>query len=193
MSGSIPLSPISDQDFAGLILMGGQSTRMGQDKAFVKWKGQTLLEHALNLLRPITPDIYLSVNQEQFNKLNTSFSCIEDKYPQKGPLGGILSGLESLQKSLLVIGIDMPNVDAATLNKILEQQRAAEDVIAYRDGQRWHPLPSFWSVNLIEDLKTTISSKDVSLQGVLDKHAKALDVTLDGTIVLNINSPGNLE
>ena len=184
---------MSRRDFAGVILMGGKSTRMGTDKAFVQWKGKTMLDHAFATLRQVTSNVHLSVNQEQYRKLHTAFDCIEDIYPEKGPMGGILSALEYLQKDILVIGVDMPNVNATALDKILEQRNTSRSVIAYRDGQHWHPLPSFWSIDLAKDLKTTIYSKDVSLQRVLDKHGKALDVTLGSTIFLNINSPGNLE
>ena len=65
------------------ILMGGESRRMGRDKAFVEWKGKTLLEHLYQELFSYSNNIILSVNHEQYHKLKKHYQCILDERTKK--------------------------------------------------------------------------------------------------------------
>lgn len=110
----------------GLVLAGGRSLRMGQDKAALRWQGRSLLEHGLDLLREAgASERRISGPQD-----------IADRYPQLGPVGGLASAVEQLPDGrLLVLAIDMPRVDLALLRTLLEAPEAAS---VHFDG---NPLP----------------------------------------------------
>ncbi len=178
----------------GLILVGGQSSRMGQDKAFVEWQGKPLLETAVKKIESITPSFSLSVNRHQYNQLNSSYNCIVDTHLNKGPLGGILSALEALQTDLFVVPIDMPQLTKEVLKAILDKGKSSRSITAYKHvkSNSWEPLPSFWPREAINHVATTILSEDVSLKKLLDTHGTALNITFDQSIVQNINRPEDL-
>ncbi|OEK00673.1 hypothetical protein BFP97_03750 [Roseivirga sp. 4D4] len=170
--------------------MGGQSTRMGNDKAFVQWKGKTLLDHALCNLQEITSDIYLSVNTEQFKALSPQHKCIKDLYPDKGPMGGILSGLETLQKDLLVVAVDMPESSAPMMERLIQN---SSKVSAFKNpDQKWEPLPSFWPVSITPVLKGYLMNNELSLSSFLNIHGMAVISDANSSSFRNLNRPADL-
>jgi len=174
----------------GLILMGGKSTRMGNDKAFVIWRGKTLLQHAMDNLHELTSDIHLSVNAHQFLALSHQFKCIEDLHPDKGPMGGILSGLETLQKDLLVVAVDMPESDTLRIERLIQN---TSRVSAFRNSdENWEPLPSFWPVSVTSRLKSHVMNNELSLSSFLNIHGRAVTIETNTSSFRNMNSPTDL-
>src|SRR5579864_1829110 len=91
------------------VLAGGKSSRMGTDKAFVKLNGQTLLQRALELVRPIGQKVWILGSREKFGSYGT---VIEDEFPNHGPLGGIHAALRVSDQELnLILAVDMPFVE----------------------------------------------------------------------------------
>ncbi|GAB3017256.1 molybdenum cofactor guanylyltransferase [Bowmanella dokdonensis] len=101
----------------GLVLAGGKSSRMGQDKALLPYLGGTLLDHARQLLLQCGCDtVMVSRNQ---------FGFIRDLVPEAGPLGGIHSALARLKYSdeLLILPVDMPFMQPGMLNLLVRTGR----------------------------------------------------------------------
>ena len=179
-----------EKDVKGLILMGGQSIRMGTDKAFVQWQGKTLLERSIENLSGITEDIYLSVNTDQHEALNDSYNCILDKYPDKGPLSGILSALETLNDDLIVLAVDMPEVNHSMLCRLISN---STKVRAYQSQEnQWEPLPSFWPKTITEILSSYFSSNRLSINGFLKTHGETVISNTNSNSFKNLNSPDDL-
>ena len=90
---------------AGIVLAGGQSLRMGQDKATLTIDQHTLLARAVNLLQQVGfEDCYVSGNYEGFN-------CIADKHSILGPIAGIAACVTQLYQhydAIFIIPVDMP-------------------------------------------------------------------------------------
>lgn len=99
--------------FSALILAGGQSSRMGQDKALLSLNGQSLLAHMQQLaLATGACEVLVSRNQPGF---------IADQTQQQGPLAGILAALEHCQSAqLLVLPIDTPLLTVLSLQRLLQ-------------------------------------------------------------------------
>ncbi len=106
---------------AGLVLAGGKSTRLGQDKALVSYAGKTLLEHTVALARHFCHEVWLSgrQNTEMAGQLQTIPWLLDNK-PGLGPLGGILTGLSQLNRPLLVLACDLPYLDKNTIKRLLQ-------------------------------------------------------------------------
>jgi molybdopterin-guanine dinucleotide biosynthesis protein A len=130
---------------SGLILAGGLSSRMGQDKAQLRscHNNLTLLERAEALLQQV------AVEQTLLSS-NVHPEGIKDLKPQCGPLSGIHAALDAIGKynnkinELLVIPVDMPNLKASDLHKLIVTGREAGKACCYRACY----LPLYLPVNL---------------------------------------------
>src|ERR1700758_5454346 len=93
----------------GFVLAGGQSSRMGTDKAFVELGGHTLLERALQTVSAVASEVWILGSREKFGEFG---DMIEDEFPDHGPLGGIHAALRaSCQDLNLILAVDMPFVE----------------------------------------------------------------------------------
>jgi molybdenum cofactor guanylyltransferase len=130
----------------GLVLMGGQSRRMGRDKSGIVYHEKPQREHLTELLTPFCENVYWSVNQGQCAALTYPL-MLPDTYPEAGPLGGLLTAMTTYpQAAWLVVPCDLPNLDAATLGTLLAGRNAQAIATAFWDGDRSGPEPlvSLW-------------------------------------------------
>ncbi|HEY1660077.1 MAG TPA: molybdenum cofactor guanylyltransferase [Candidatus Sulfotelmatobacter sp.] len=126
-------------DLAAFILAGGKSSRMGTDKAFLEHGGRTLLSHALELARLLTPDVFVVGSREKFERYSP---VIEDVFPGQGPLAGIHAALRSSSADLnLMIAVDMPLLSPKFLRYLVDRARSSTATVTVpRAGGRWYPL-----------------------------------------------------
>ncbi|KRG71526.1 molybdenum cofactor guanylyltransferase [Pseudoxanthomonas dokdonensis] len=111
---------LSSEGCGGLILAGGQSSRMGRDKAMLDWRGQPLLLHMQALLQQAgcTP-ILISGDYPQY-------SGIADQDPGMGPLGGLATLLPRMADGhWLLVPVDMPRLDPQLLTRLRQAPAAA--------------------------------------------------------------------
>ncbi|MGO9212202.1 MAG: molybdenum cofactor guanylyltransferase [Terriglobales bacterium] len=114
-------------DFSAFVLAGGRSSRMGSDKAFLRFEGRTLLARALDLLRALTPEVRIVGPAAKFAPYGR---VIEDVYPGRGPLAGIHAALSASTAELnLILAVDLPFVSEALLRFIVEQAGGADAVV----------------------------------------------------------------
>lgn len=123
---------------SAVILSGGHSCRMGQDKARLVLNGQTFLERILAQLNGIE-DIYLSIGQSDPYDV-CPIPHIQDDYQECGPMGGIQKALSVCKhENLFVTACDMPFMDSKFAFYLA--QFLADDVDAVvpvgRDGRRY--------------------------------------------------------
>ena len=127
------------ESVTAIILAGGLSSRMGACKAELMWNGSTLIEHQVDKMRELgIEDIIIS----GYPKPVEGTRFVPDKYPLKGPLGGIHAGLAAAQNShCLVTGIDTPLVPTKTLSELIQTHIAcAGDITVLTHGNMLEPL-----------------------------------------------------
>lgn len=100
--------------WTGVLLAGGQSSRMGQDKALLDWHGVPLIEHMHQLLEQAgAARVVVSGNR-------AGYASVEDETPDLGPLGGLLSVANTLPDGdLLILPIDMPRLPSTRLRQLM--------------------------------------------------------------------------
>lgn len=113
------------KDFTGIILAGGKSTRMGEDKAFIKIGDQTAIERIYNLLKSTFNEVIIIANNvAKFSFLN--INVYEDVFKDIGPLAGIHSGLiHSSNQYNFIISCDM----------VLMQSDIIEYIVNYKSNK----------------------------------------------------------
>jgi molybdopterin-guanine dinucleotide biosynthesis protein A len=125
--------PESRRRMVGLILAGGQSSRMGEDKAGLVWQGRTLLAHARDLMRECgLENVRISGRPDLPDGL-------ADREIHAGPAHALCDAAEALAgeaTELLIIPIDMPRLQMSDLAPLL--QGPPDRPCAWAD----HPLPA---------------------------------------------------
>jgi molybdenum cofactor guanylyltransferase len=147
----------------GVVLCGGQSTRMGVDKGLLLQKELTWVDTAASKLSTLNIPVFVSINKKQENIYSKSVSVAQfivddDKISVKGPLLGILSvHKEFPNEDLLVLACDMINMDIMLLGELQE---------FYKEGL--HEAYVYTINNNVEPLCGIYTSK--GLNHVLDLH-----------------------
>lgn len=124
---------------AGFLLAGGQSSRMGVDKAFLNFGGTTLLDRALGVLQAACGSVTIVGDPAKFAGAGR---VITDVFPGRGPLGGIHAALVDSRAELnAILAVDMPFVSAELVRFLIA---AAEDssavVVVPRASAGFQPL-----------------------------------------------------
>jgi molybdopterin-guanine dinucleotide biosynthesis protein A len=134
----VPTKPIY-----GLVLAGGESRRMGRDKALLSRDGTSQLAHVAALLEKVTDRVFVSTRSEQQGEAERSrFAQIVDRYKDIGPIAGILSAMDEYPEvDWLVVACDLPNIDVATLRYLLENRSAEQPFTAFRSSHDGLPEP----------------------------------------------------
>jgi molybdopterin-guanine dinucleotide biosynthesis protein A len=130
--------------FSAVILAGGQSSRMGRDKAALELAGETLLARQIRLVQAAgAAEVFIS---GRAGRDDTKFGCpvLADNFPQAGPLAGIESALQKCcNPLLLVLAVDMPLMSAAVLEELLKKSGVRIGVIPRLAG-RAEPLAALY-------------------------------------------------
>lgn len=105
------------QGWTGVVLAGGRSSRMGEDKALIELAGRSLLDRALDILQPHVNDLLVIGDPAKYGHVGPF--VMPDDVPGIGPLGGINTALHyALHDRVIVLAVDMPNVNAALIERL---------------------------------------------------------------------------
>lgn len=168
----------------GLVLAGGQSRRMGQDKALLPYRNGSLLSHAVDALRPLCAPIFILSSHPQHHFPSTT--TLPDAYPHTGPMGALLTGLEAMPTSwAAVFACDIPHFPAAFWQTLLEQQALFPDkqAILFSENERLQPLCSLFSRQAIPPLQAAIHAGNLRMIEIirqLDTHILPANANLAG-------------
>jgi molybdopterin-guanine dinucleotide biosynthesis protein A len=119
-----------------VILAGGQSSRLGQDKAFLVLDGQPLVARTAHRLAALSDDLIVVTNDPaRYEPLGLPARLLPDERPGEGSLMGIYSGLKAARYShAVVVACDMPFLNLALLRTMLPLANGYDVVIPRLDG-----------------------------------------------------------
>jgi molybdopterin-guanine dinucleotide biosynthesis protein A len=152
----------------GVILCGGNSSRMGHDKGLIRKEGLPWARHMADKLAPFFIPVVFSINAAQAGSYSfylPAAQLVTDSLDIPGPLNGLLSVHQQFPgKDLLLLACDMPDMDHATIFQLISVYRACGpfEYYAYQEGAFFQPFCAIYtSAGLKGDMRET------SLQGVL--------------------------
>ncbi|WP_348823439.1 molybdenum cofactor guanylyltransferase [Flavobacterium aestuarii] len=129
-----------ENNITAILLAGGKSQRMGTDKGLLDWNGKTFIQHICDALQPVVGSNILIVSaNKEYDKLG--FSRVEDIIENKGPVGGLYTGLkESKTKVNLVLSVDVPFVTTELLQWLIDNHNETYMVTQTKIGDKTSPL-----------------------------------------------------
>lgn len=194
---------------SGIVIAGGQSRRLGQDKRKLRlWgeDGPTLLEHTLGVLTPLCDESLVVLN-DAADWQHLPATLVADAYADAGSLGGIYSGLAAAtQPYALVVAADMPLLNAALLQHMLARPRTYDALVPRaaeagkaRNALNVEPLHAVYSRACLPALRETL---DAGKRRITDFLALVRVETIEleelqrfdqhGHAFLNVNTPEEL-
>lgn len=138
---------------------------MGRDKAGLLYQGKTQLNRAIELAHSACERIFLSLRAEQGVPPHTELMGVEvlrDRWPGQGPLSGILTAIETCPRHpWLVLAVDLPFLDRATLQVLVAGRDSSCPFTAFRsshDGQP-EPLCAIYEPSCLEILRDCLGRR----------------------------------
>lgn len=161
-----------------LILSGGDSSRMGTDKAWISYHGKPQVLWLYDLLESMGMPVWISA-RTQDPRLQGRNCCTDlPAYAGNGPLSGVLSAWETGNRTAawLIIGCDYPLYGEAEIRHLLAMRHANSLATVYAPEGKPLPFPAIWEPAMLEILESGFQQQYYSMQGLLTKHISRLNI-----------------
>ncbi|MBK7175512.1 MAG: molybdenum cofactor guanylyltransferase [Bacteroidales bacterium] len=146
----------------GIILAGGKSSRMGQEKGLVELGGKRLIDIAIENLSKVCETILISSNGNSFN--DTGFQVIKDVEPGIGPMGGLYSALLHSKTALnLVLSVDLPFVNEGLLKHLIESSKGYQAAVPWSGQEHYEPLCACYDLSILPLMEASVKSGNYKL------------------------------
>ena len=189
---------LSREPLSGAVLVGGRSSRMGADKAFMTLDGNTpLVRGAVDALAAVCDDVLLvGGDPSRFVRLDLPARWTPDAIPGEGPLAGILGALfASEHEACLVVACDMPYLNPELLEAMAEVPRDYE-ILAYPRAEGYEPMLAIYTRSCIPAIERMLYEGSLRAHDLL----RVMRVRLvperivarfdpEGTATVNLNTP----
>ena len=168
-----------------IILCGGKSSRMGQDKGSMIIQNKPMIKHILTTLNHQISEAIIVLNdseriaryREFINPKDYSYEItfVEDKIKNKGPMPGIMTGLGQINSDYaLILPCDSPYVSKNYINTIFKEiDENYQAIVPYHDVENKlktsEPLHSIYKKTIIPDIEELISKDVLHIKGLIEK------------------------
>ena len=151
----------------GVILSGGQSRRMGRDKAGVMLAGRTLLDRMAAELAPLFGEVYVSVDRPG---RYPGYRELADLRPGQGPLAGLEAAfLRTGAEAVFLAAVDLPFAGASLAARILAEAGAADACVIRRRSGEAEPLFALYRRGCLEPLTACLNEGRRAVKALLDR------------------------
>ncbi len=166
-----------------VILCGGASRRMGQDKALLPFNGQPLVKFMFEKYSHIFQTVYLSAKNPYFNLPTILDSKFYLKNTHKSPIHCPLIGLQSAFKALkdewiFFASIDSPFLSTNTICNLFNLKQPNNQILYFQTQSHTHFLNAFFHISLLDLITNNLNHHLYALHHLFDK-ANTLKMTLD--------------
>lgn len=178
----------------GLVLAGGKSLRMGQDKSVMHWHGKEQRYYMADLLKNVCDEVYISCREEQKDEIDKNYKTLTDNYPGAGPLIGILSAFKAHPDvAWLVTACDLPLLDLHTLQYLVHNRDTNGIATTFKsphDGLP-EPLITIWEPASFEKLQSHIADGYTCPRKALIRNEPVVKLLIapNPDALINANTP----
>jgi molybdopterin-guanine dinucleotide biosynthesis protein A len=184
--------------FTGILMAGGKSSRMGQEKGLIKVGNQMLFEYSLHVLESFCDEIIISGCAKDYFPKKYAQYC--DEMPGLGPMGGIYTCLKKSSNHInIVLSYDLPLVKKELFDELLKQTNYSDMVLPASAKGRLEPLCGVYTKNAIPVFEKMIESGNYSVHKAMDLlKSKAVSIHeklpfYNPDLFLNINNKSDLD
>jgi molybdopterin-guanine dinucleotide biosynthesis protein A len=154
---------------SAVLLAGGESRRMGRDKATIQFDGRPLWERQLELLRALGPEKLFVSARTKPDWLPIDAELLLDDPPSRGPLSGLTKALTAIRTTHLVaLAIDMPFMTAEQIRRLSSRCREGCGAVPMI-GARAEPLGAIYPAEAAADFADALAGSNFSLQTIVRK------------------------
>ncbi len=180
----------------GLVLAGGKSQRMGQDKGHINWHGKDQQYYMADMLKNYTAKVCISCRADKQQEIDPAYQTLPDTFTGLGPLGAILSAFrEQPEKAWLVVACDLPLLDKQTLDYLTAHRDTSAMATAFVSPQSNFPEPliTIWEPKSYPVLLSFLSQGYACPRKVLINIDTKLITAPNPGALTNVNTPEELE
>jgi molybdenum cofactor guanylyltransferase len=186
-------------DISAVLLAGGQSRRMGRDKALIIFRGKPLWQVQIALLKKLHPaEIFVSARTDPgWRPRDVVF--VPDELPSRGPLSGLTATLSRIRNDhLLTLAVDMPFMNEKYLRFLCNQIQPGCGVLPMI-GDLAEPLAAIYPIEAHTDFSAALSGVDFSLQTLTNQLVQTGRLRVirvsekEQQYYQNLNKPGDMD
>jgi len=182
----------------GLVLAGGKSVRMGQDKSVMQWHGKEQRYYLADMLKSLCNEVFISCRADQQNEINATYQTLPDVYTGIGPSGAILTAFSKYPETAwLVIACDLPLLDTATLQYLIANRDTNKIATTFESpyDSLPEPLITIWEPSSHNFLQEHISGGFTCPRKALIRNIENVKVIKapNPDALMNANTPEDVE
>ncbi len=181
----------TDPPLSVAVLAGGQSRRMGMDKALIEFEGDPLVVHVADGLKPISDDVFIVCKRPL--DVETGYPEVIDELDAQTPLSGIITALYTAKHPIVfVCGCDMPFISNDVVRRLAAGIGDAPAIVPRYDDHL-QPMHSVWSKDAATQLEDLYAEGQRAVHRALEAlEARVMEFDDERTFV-NINTKRELE
>lgn len=155
-------------DLTAVILAGGQSSRMGFNKAFIEIEGRPIIERSLELLRGLFRDVIVIANDvPAYERLDVMVAA--DLIKGAGSLGGIYTAIfHSGSNHTFVTACDMPYLNPGAIERIISSSGGYDAVVPFI-GSEYHPMHALYSRRCLKPIRAMIEEGNFRIKDLFSR------------------------
>lgn len=153
---------------SGFVLVGGDSSRMGRDKALLPFRGRPLVDHIARQVLDAAGSVTLVGAPERYAALG--YPTIPDRQPGQGPLGGVEAALRSTTSEWnLIVACDMPRLEAHFLTALLDRAEldTCDCLVPLPAPDAPEPLCAAWHRGALGKVEAALENGVRRMSGIL--------------------------
>ena len=180
----------NESDIVAVVMAGGRSKRMGQDKGLIQYKAKAHRYYMADMLKSVFTEVVISVPFDFVIPDGSTYKYIKDIVDDFGPLGGLYSLFNAFPgKSLLIIATDMPEVELGHVINLFENRDSNAIATCYKNADDFvEPLFAIWEYSSAPIIDKLISENKLSMRMILKNYKAHVIPIPNEKALININT-----
>ena len=184
---------VDRNNITGIVLAGGESSRMGTDKGLMKLKQKPFVKHIIDAIQPLVNNVIIISNSTEYDQFG--LRTYKDIIKRSGPLAGLHTGLYYSKTDYnLFVSCDVPLIKTKVLEQLINAIEEEYDVIQLKAGEKTMPLVAIYRKHCELPIEVMLADGERRVR-VAVKQLKTKTINVDDDLseaLININTKEEL-